>query len=207
MRDQTWFNLVAATVAISVILAGFVAIAFSNATASAPNSAATAAPSAGVDRMYLTIAFNPATGIDEYFPANFSLPAHTLVEFSITSYDNGTNVVAATANTVMGTVGNVAVEAPAPGAAPVEYTHLPLTGIAHTFTIEQSAAMAGTAMGSGPYALNVPIPSATSLSQPSTVTFSAYFNATGAMTWVCLAPCDPMAMMVPGFMSGTITVV
>lgn len=209
MRDQTWFNLVALTLGVGVVLAGFVAVSFGAGSAAPSAPAAPAASAPAVDLMYLTIAFNPASGTDEYFPANFTLPAHELIEFTITSYDNGTNVVPASATMVMGTVGGVAQLQAAPGARATTFSQLPADRIAHTFTVESPTGASGGGMGMGgpSYLLNVPVGSAASLAAPAVVTFSTYFNATGPLAWMCLAPCDPTAMMDAGFMSGTISVV
>lgn len=210
MRDQTWFSLVALSIGVGVVLAGFVAVSLgsSSATPAAPAAPTTSVPA--VDLMYLTIAFNPATGTDEYFPANFTLPAHELIKFTITSYDNGTNVVPASAAMVMGTVGDIAKVQSAPGAIVTTFSQLPSNRIAHTFTVQAPSASSGgmgMGMGGGSYLLNVPVESAASLAAPAVVTFSAYFNETGSLSWMCMAPCDPTAMMDAGFMSGTISVV
>lgn len=209
MRDQTWFTLVALSMGVGVVLAGFVAVSWGSSTAAPSAPAATSTSVPAVDLMYLTIAFNPSTGTDEYFPANFTLPAHELIEFTITSYDNGTNVVPASAAMVMGTVGGVAELQAAPGDRAMTFSQLPMDRIAHTFTV-QSPTGGSTAMGMGgspSYLLNVPVESAASLASPAVVTFSAYFNQTGSLAWMCLAPCDPTAMLMAGFMSGTISVV
>jgi hypothetical protein len=192
MKDQTWFSVVAIAAAIAVLVFGGVAVVISAAPAPA-TSPSNGTP--GVDYLYLTISFNPVNGLDQYFPANFSVPAHQLVVVTITSYDNGTNAPPASATTVQGVVGGAAsLQSPA-GAAPQSYTQLPLTGISHTFSIMQS-----------PYNVNVPIPPSISLSQPIVVSFSLYFNTTGIFTWLCQAPCDPNSMTTPGFMTGALTV-
>jgi hypothetical protein len=38
------------------------------------------------------------------------------------------------------------------------------------------------------------------------VTFSAYCNVTGDFMWHYMAPCDPVSMVTPGYMMGTLTV-
>ncbi|MCI4369071.1 MAG: hypothetical protein L3K09_05880 [Thermoplasmata archaeon] len=191
MSEQHYFNLVAGLIALSVVVGGAVAFAAeSHSTGSAP------APSAAApDHLYMTIAFNPGTGLDEYFPGNMTVPAGVPVIFTITSYDNGTNVVPASNSQVSGTVGGSASMMTAGSSAMKTYTSLPMDGIAHTFTMVDKA-----------YSLNVPIQSAASMSAPVTVIFTAYFNTTGTFTWMCMAPCDPTAMTQNGFMTGTVTV-
>src|SRR5574337_778054 len=52
--------------------------------------------------IYLSIAFNPYSGLDEVFPANFTIPAGADVVFTITNYDNGTNPIPASLAVVTG---------------------------------------------------------------------------------------------------------
>ncbi len=194
MRDEHWYNWAALVGILLVIVVGGFAIAL---TAGAPAPAAPApTPTAPkVDYLYLTIAFNPATGADEYFPANFSVPAHTLVVVTITNYDNGTNPVPGSFEQVRGTVGESATAWIGGASTPVTYSSYSMP-IAHTFTV-----------ASAPYNLNVPIPSAGDLDNPSVVQFSAYFNETGTFQWACVAPCDPGAMTRDGLMIGSLLVV
>ncbi len=148
----------------------------------------------GTDHLYLTVAYNPFTGLDQFFPANFSVPANIPVVITITNYDNGTNRVPVDFAKVLGTVGGTesVTNATASGVA---LSSVPADHIAHTFTIDAS-----------PYNVNVPIPSAQG-EVPTTVTFSVVFTSTGQFVWHCMAPCDNVAMITPGFMTGTVTVV
>ena len=152
------------------------------------------APSSGGEHLYLTVSFDPYTGLDEYFPANFSVPVNVPVTITITNYDNGTNAVPAAYTQVRGTLGaqETLTNATASG---VSVASVPADEVAHTFTI-----------ASAPYDINVPIPAAQGTT-PTVVTFTAVFTATGQFTWHCMAPCDMTAMMTPGFMTGTVTVV
>ena len=193
MNDQTWFNLLALAAAIAVLVFGGLAMAISAAPTPAP-AATLAAP--GIDYLYLTIEFNPSTGLDEYFPGNFSVPAHQLVVITITNFDNGTNVPPASADRVQGTVGASAFEQATAATSSRSYTQLPSSAISHTFSVLQT-----------PYGLNVPIPPAVSLDVPVVVSFSTYFNQTGTFAWMCQAPCDPGSMTTPGLMTGTLEVV
>lgn len=190
MKDPDWFSVMAGFVVLGVLVIAAVAIV-EEAPAARPASVGSAAGSP--DFLYLTISFNPVTGFDEYFPANFSVPAHTLVVITITNFDNGSNPVPASLRAVSGTVGNTESVTEGNPSTTDTIAGLPPGGLAHTFSIAQIG-------------LNAPIPSAPSSASPSVTSFDVYFNATGALLWMCQAPCDPVSMMMPGFMSGTVTV-
>lgn len=137
---------------------------------------------------------------DQYAPANFSVPAHTLLEFTIVNYDTGLNPVTPLEGAVNGTVGNCIYLNSTPTALGPCVHSVPTGFVAHTFSFEN-----GTYSG-----FNVPIPSANDSVEGgigASVTFFAYFNTTGVFTWHCEAPCDPWSMMTDGFMTGTMTVV
>lgn len=150
--------------------------------------------SAGSEHLYLTIAFDPYTGLDQYFPANFSVPQNVPVTITITNYDNGTNVLPEAFSHVLGTVGGTesVTNTTLSGAA---LASIPTDQIGHTFTLI-----------SNPYDVNVPIPAAQGTT-PTVVTFSVVFSSAGQFEWHCMAPCDGAAMSTPGFMTGTVTVV
>lgn len=150
-------------------------------------------PTAGSEHLYLSIAYDPYTGLDEYFPANFSVPANVPVIITITNYDNGTNAVPAAFSQVRGTVGGteIVTNATATGMA---LASVPMNRIAHTFT-----------MNAAPYDINVPILAAHDTT-PTVVTFTVIFTSAGEFVWHCMAPCDMSAMTTPGFMTGTVTV-
>ncbi len=131
--------------------------------------------------LYLTVGFNFTTGEDEYYPANFTIPADVNVVVTITNYDNGTNPVPDPVGRVTGTVGGSAI------INGQTVTSIPGASVSHTFTV--------MALG-----INVPIPAS------STVTFTIRPEGTGTYQWHCMAPCDPNAMDTPGFMQGTLTV-
>jgi hypothetical protein len=137
---------------------------------------------------------------DQYAPANFSVPADTLLEFTITNYDTGMNPVTPAQASVNGTVSNCIYLNATPNALG-PCVHSVLAGfVAHTFSF------VGGAYGG----FNVPIPSANDSGEGgigASVTFFAYFNQTGTFTWNCLAPCDPFSMETAGFMTGSMTVV
>ncbi len=132
--------------------------------------------------LYLTVGFNFTTHEDEYFPANFTIPADVNVVVTIHNYDNGTNPLGDSFGKVTGTVG---------GTATINgetVSSIPGAQISHTFSVA----------GLG---LNVPLPPS------STVVFTIIAEVPGTYTWHCLAPCDIGAMATPGFMQGTLTVV
>jgi hypothetical protein len=150
--------------------------------------------SAGTEHLYLSIAYDPYTGLDQYFPANFTVSANTPILITITNYDNGTNVVPAAFGQVLGTVGGTETVTNAT-ASGVTLSSVPADAITHTFTID-----------SGSVHLNVPIPAAQDTT-PTVVSFTVTFTSAGEFVWHCMAPCDMDAMTTPGFMTGTVTVV
>ena len=140
----------------------------------------------GPVHIYLATAFDPYTGLDKYFPANFTIPAGVDVLFTITNYDNGTNTVDPAYANVQGTVG---------GTATVNgqvVTSIPADRITHTFTI---------------HSLNINVPIAAAQGQtPAVVSFTLHVDRSGTYQWDCMAPCDPEAMGTPGFMTGSMGV-
>ncbi len=145
-----------------------------------------------VDYLYLSIFTNAQTGIDFYQPANFTVPSHTLVHFTIENHDNGSSTVASEYGQVCGTVndtmdwGNVTTSQVDPA------------DVSHTLTITD-----------GPYVgFNIPVPPAPRSGSHSTVvTFTAFFNDTGTFHWKCEANCGETQMGVDGKMSGLFTVI
>jgi hypothetical protein len=194
MRGTRTLNRCAIAVAVVVALVlGVIGGAFIGYLVRGPIPAA---PSARATYLFLTIGFDFATGLDRYFPANFTVPSHVLVVVTITNYDNASNPVTPAIAQVQGTLGNVETMHAASEPTGMNMSAIPADQVAHTFTLD-----------SGGYSMNVPIAVAKSLADPMVVTFRAYFNETGAFIWHCSAPCDPVSMDTPGFMRGTITVV
>lgn len=188
MRTTTSGGSVVA-VGVLFLLIGVVGGAMLARTNSVPAAGTTSSA-----HVYLSVAYNPYTGLDEYFPANFTVPANVPVVITITNYDNGTNTVASDYATVRGTVGGMETVTDVT-AADKTFTSVPATEVAHTFTIM-----------SGGLDINVPIPAAQGTT-PTVVTFTLQFTQAGLLTWHCMAPCDDQAMSTPGFMTGTVTVV
>lgn len=133
---------------------------------------------------YLTIQLNPNNGYPQYSPANFTVSAGQ-VDFTIVDYDIPAPWSSCVCN-VTGTMGGESIN----GSAPVSEVNW--TNVAHTFTIPSLQE-------------NVLVPGL------STVTFSLDLTA-GTYTWWCIAPCyangtNGPPMGVPGYMTGTMTVV
>jgi hypothetical protein len=132
--------------------------------------------------LYLTVGFNFTTGEDQYFPANFTIPSDVNVIVTIRNYDNGTNPVPDLSGRVAGTVGGTAL------INGQSVTSISGQNVSHTFTV--------ASLG-----VNVPIPPS------SSVTFTLLIEPAGVYQWHCMAPCQANAMVTPGFMEGTLTVV
>ncbi len=160
----------------------------------APPVAAASHPTT-TDYVNLTIGFDFASGLDRYFPANFTVDAHAVVVITITNFDHGVNPVPAQLSSVKGTVGGTETIRDAANPTGTAVTSVPDNETAHTFTLL-----------TGPYDVNVPIPAAKSASDPVSVTFSVVFDTPGVFQWHCMAPCDDVAMTTPGYMTGFVTV-
>ncbi len=193
--------VVALAIAISYVVWGLAPHA---AAAPAPAPTTTApAPPAPPDYIYLAIKGGcawcaaPFNGSDQYTPANFTVPSHTLLIFTITNYDNGQNPVPSAVAQVFGVLGGIAYQNAAPPASwGTPATSIPVANVSHTFSALPQKTTAGW---------NVPIHEADG-PQGYSVTFEMYLNTTGTVAWQCDAPCDGWSMGEPGFMSGTITV-
>ncbi len=170
---------------------------------SATRVAAATAPTGGrpADFLYLSILAGQITGKQgwpRYVPADFSVPAHALVQVEIRCFDTGPAAVPAGYEKVQGTVGGVMTVLPGPDPAATArgraVSALSAKGVAHTLT------MAGLG-------LNVPVPPL------STVRFTFRTGAPGSVPWECMASCGtgtsgwsgPMAEA--GWMQGTMAVV
>lgn len=192
MREQSWFNLVAGSVAALIVVFGLVAVVYPASTA----PAATSTTSTGSPVVYrnLSIAFNPSRGTFDYSSAALSVPAGVRVVFTITNYDPSVARVPTSSDAqVLGTIGNTISVASA--GHTMSMTVVPTTDISHTFTIS-----------SGGLHLNVPVPPAASSTSPTEVTFSAVFPVTGTFEWGCVVLCGPDGTMALSTMYGTLTV-
>jgi len=193
MKEQALFNRIALLAVALVLIGGFFALYAAN---SHPTSTATAPTATGPSYLYLTIGFSPTNGLDEYFPGNFTIAAHTPIVLTIANYDDGANLVAPAYEQVSGVIGGTATVWSTPSANPAHYASLANPGISHTFTV---------ALPSGQ--LNVPIPMADGSGLPVTVQVTVELNSTGVFTWYCMAPCDDGSMAMPGMMTGSVTVI
>ena len=177
---HTKLSFLALGLALGLAVAGVGAYSVVSAQAPGP---LIGAPSLSTN-LTLTIAINLQNGWPQYTPANFSVPSGrvslTIVDDDAPMYFPGCLCA------VTGTVGNL---------EHVNGTPLHTlndSNIAHTFDVP--------ALG-----LNVLSPGM------SVVTFTTYFNETGTFSWTCEAPCGTLTpegppMGVPGYMTGTITV-
>ena len=143
------------------------------------------------DFLNLSIFENPKTGTEFYVPANFTIPADTLVEVTLDDYDTGASTVAPEYAQVCGTV-NDTIESDGHAVHSLE-----VGTIAHTMTITN-----GTYAG-----FNVPVPAANATSaRPARISFSVYFAVPGQYRWECKASCGQTQMSLDGKMSGILTV-
>ena len=161
-------------------------------TSPAACASASFPPGASVrDFLNLSIFVNPADNEEFFSPANFTIPASTLVEVTIDDYDSGPSQVPAVNTAVCGTVNGT-----------LSYSGSNLSSLAnitlaHTMTITN-----GSYRG-----FNVPIPAAPGNSgAPAQVSFYVYFSTPGVYRWQCMANCGENQMSVDGKMSGLITV-
>jgi hypothetical protein len=189
MRDSDWYTVLAGFFILGVLVIGAVAIVEESPGIYGSPKADPNSP----DYLYLTISFNPVTGNDEYFPANFTVPVDTLVMIIVTNFDNGTNPVPSLLRSVTGTVGDTELVTEGNPTTTTSVAALAPGSLSHTFSIMQIE-------------LNAPIPPAPSGSSPSVTSFGVYFNQTGTFDWMCQAPCNPVSMETPGLMSGIVTV-
>lgn len=137
----------------------------------------------------LSIFVDPAAGRELFSPANFTVPAHTLIHVAITDHDAGPSNVSSQYLRVCGTVNDTET------VNGQEVRLVPQGDVAHTFTVTN-----GSYRG-----FSVPVPPATAAG-PTTVGFYVYFNATGTFRWQCEANCGETAMSTDGRMSGLVTV-
>ena len=208
MTDRSWYVALSVWIAAAFALgiAGGIAVGeiagLGSHTASTASSGGGVAPGSPANYANLQIAWNPASGLDEYFPGNLTVPANTVIHVTITNYDNGTNVIPTMFSTVYGTVGGV--QTITVGGVTQTVSSLPVTQVAHTFTVMSMSG--GMAMGPNGPALNVLVPPAVSVGEPTIVSFDVTLPA-GTYTWVCMAPCDPTSMSTSGLMTGSVAAV
>jgi len=133
--------------------------------------------------------------------SNIQLPAHTLIQLTIISYDTptmgSTDAEGKVSGTIGGTVllinGTNAMGTNVPPQWNQTVTSVPGDMLAHTFTIQQLG-------------INIPV-----VGGDTTIAYLT-FNQPGTFQWICLTPCgfgaDGMegAMSAPGWMEGQVTV-
>ena len=133
--------------------------------------------------------------------ANIRVPAHTLIQLTIISYDTptpgSTDEQGKVTGTVGGTIylvnGTTAMGTNVPQSWGQNVTSVPGNMLAHTFAIQQ-------------FGINIPVVGG------DTEIAYVYLNQTGTFQWICLTPCGfgPAgmggAMSASGWMEGQITV-
>jgi hypothetical protein len=151
-----------------------------------PVPSAAASPALPVDYVNLTISINPLNGWPQYSPANFSVPAGTVV-FTITDQDSPMNFTPCPC-VVTGTERSIELI----NGTPVHFVSS--SNVAHSFGIPNLG-------------LNVYSPGL------SVVQFTVDLINPGSFEWFCFVPCgagpDPYStppMGVAGYMTGTMTV-
>jgi hypothetical protein len=91
MSEQAWFNGVALVLVI-VVIGGFLAgFGLGGSSSSSPANGPATSTTPAAFNVSLSIATNPNSGLDQYFPANFTVPAGVPVRITITNYDQGIN--------------------------------------------------------------------------------------------------------------------
>lgn len=191
MRDGTWFNLVAALLAVAIVAFGALAIVYPSSAGVAPATRPAAAPTVYRN---LSITFDPSVGTFGYSTTQLAVPTGVAVVFTITNYDPSTAILPAPTDAqVLGTVNDVMTVGS--GGTAVTVSAVAPSQVSHTFTLSNGA-----------YHLNVPIPSAASTGHPTVVTFEAVFATPGTFNWGCAVLCGPGGMMARDAMYGTLVV-
>lgn len=184
MRDQEYYDLAAAGLAIAVVVGSLIGLGLLPSGGRGASPVPAPSGSGGTAYMYLTVQINPQNGMPQYSPANFTIPTGE-VRFEIIDYDAPATWTGCTCQ-VTGTVGGTE------EVNGTSYAVVPDQNVAHTFSIP--------ALG-----LNVLSPGR------STVTFTWNVTQGGSFTWYCESPCGSNGstgapMGVPGYMSGTVDV-
>ncbi len=181
MREQGFYNSVAATAVVLVLALGVAGSVLG------PSYSAAGQPPAKASWVNLTVTIDPVTGWPRFSPANFTLPVGVV---TVTIVDNDSAMAwTQCACRVMGTVGGVE----RVNGTPVWI--LPSTNVAHTFTVP---ALGVNVLSPGQSAVSF------SVDLTKAGTFLWFCEAP------CGGGSDPYTtppMGVAGFMSGTITVV
>ncbi len=90
VQDQHWYNIVAGLLIVGVLAVSGVAFYLGSISPAASGGSTNGGGTAYVN---LTIATNPINGLDQYFPANFTVPSGEAVVITVTNYDTGINNV------------------------------------------------------------------------------------------------------------------
>ncbi len=141
-------------------------------------------------------------GWPRYVPANFTIPANTIIKLTIINYDDGTAPLPSNSpwskfwgsDPTFGLVegGDETVNGK-------KITSVDPNNVSHTFTVPSLL-------------INLPIPAAVSKNQPAVVTFEFSVSKPGNYHWLCAAPCGSGstgmggAMNTSNWMEGTMEV-
>jgi hypothetical protein len=193
MHDSAWFNLVAGTLAIGVVVFGAFAVA-SPLVATPPPASHSSQGANPTNYRNLSISFNPTSGTYDYSSIQLAVPVGVTTIFTITNYDQGIAWLPSASDArVVGTVGGT-MQLTISGQT-AQVSSVATNDVSHTFTIL-----------SGAYHVSVPIPPASPNGEPSKVTFSVVFSVPGTFNWGCVVLCGPAGMMARDAMYGTLTV-
>lgn len=193
MRDQDWFNIVAAVTVVLVLVAG--GLAFAMAPGAPVTTGRSGAGSQG-PTVYrnLTISYDPAAGGFAYDEIALGIPLNVRAIFTLTSLDSVSAKLPTMADAeVVGTDGGGIQIINEKGS--VFVTSIPASEVSHTFSLSN-----------GFYHLNVPVPATDRAGAGAVVSFSAIFTMPGTYVWGCVVLCGEADMHFPGLMYGTLTV-
>lgn len=193
MRDQTYFNVVAAVAAVLVLVGAGIALVVAPRGA-APARGAGAGHPGPIAYRNLTISYDPSAGGFAYGQAALEIPLNVRVIFTITSLDSASATLPTPADSdVVGTDGGGMQIVNENGS--VFVANIPPREVSHTFSLSDAF-----------YHLNVPVPATDGAGVRAVVSFSATFAAPGTYAWGCVVLCGEADMHLQGLMYGTLTV-
>lgn len=193
MRDQAYFNVVAAVAAVLVLLAAGIALVVAPAGTVPAGVPGPGYPGPTVYRN-LTISYDPSAAGFAYGGVALEVPLNVRVIFSITNLDSTSATLPTLADAeVVGTDGGGMQIVNEKGSSFV--TSIPSREVSHTFSLSDAY-----------YHLNVPVPATDGAEVRSVVSFYAIFAVPGTYAWGCVVLCGEADMHLPGLMYGTLTV-
>lgn len=167
---QQVITIISASFFAFMVIGGWVHVGVSGSPSLAPSMLCSEAVPAGPlhieQYLNLTILEDRENGGISFAPSNFSMPAYTMVQVTITNYDSRSSNVSSVYTQACGTVEGLE------NVGGTNVSGLSQSEISHTFSITN-----GSYSG-----FNVPIPIA-GASTPSSVTFETYFDVPGTYHW------------------------